>query len=405
MAYLMTDVAAGSDAALRLQQNMAAAPDVQQAQAMDIQQQQANLERTKLANLVADTGIKADQESKQKLAVLTQSPEFKAADDVKRLQMISAKQFEMGKVEEGAKTLTASELYEAKNIANKQKQLDVQAQQIGNAYGVISAVPDDKVQEFIDRLPEENKKALISQIGEANWNKMTGAEKKEATKNLMLNAKGQMSKQMKEIELEKTQMLNDSRERIARIREDGALARKMMGGTNQDMKEWNTYELRQQAIEKSGQKTLDKLNEKVDTAQGKLDKAGFFNRSETQALERAIKERDAFQRKQIQQQLDLAVSAPKFPGKEIIIDNLKQQLELYPSDVIKPLELKQDTPSAGPKLKYPSDKPNVPSNKDQGTKTAPLPMPKSAAEAVDGKYYTTTKGVLKWDKKTQSFVE
>ena len=103
----MTDVAAGSNAALQLQQNMAAAPDVQQQQAMAVQQQQANLERTKLANLVADTGIKADQESKQKLSALTQSPEFKAADDVKKLQLISAKQFELGKVEEGAKTLTA----------------------------------------------------------------------------------------------------------------------------------------------------------------------------------------------------------------------------------------------------------------------------------------------------------
>jgi hypothetical protein len=41
-------------------------------------------------------------------------------------------------------------------------------------------LPDDKVDEFVGRLPEENKKALISQVGEANWNKMTGAEKKEA---------------------------------------------------------------------------------------------------------------------------------------------------------------------------------------------------------------------------------
>ena len=240
----------------------------------------------------------------------------------------------------------------------------------------------------------ENKKALISQIGEANWNKMTGAEKKEATKNLMLNAKGQMAKQMKEIELEKAQMLNESRERIARIREDGALARKMMGGTSQDMREWNIYELRQQAIEKSGQKTLDKLNEKVDTAQGKLDKAGFFNRSETQALERAIKERDAFQRKQIQQQLDLAVSAPKFPGKDIIIDNLKQQLELYPSDVIKPLELKQDTPPVGPKLKYPADKPDVPSNKYTEQNPAKPTSKEEYDKLPPGSYYMQD-GVLK----------
>ena len=156
-------------------------------------------------------------------------------------------------------------------------QLDVNAQQIGNAYGVISAVPDDKVQEFVDRLPKENKDALISQIGEANWNKMTGAEKKEATKNLMLNAKGQMAKQLKEIELEKTRMNNELKERIAILNANTRLQIKLSGGTNDEMKAWNMYELRQQAIEKSGQKTLDKLNEAVETAQGKPDKTSWFN--------------------------------------------------------------------------------------------------------------------------------
>jgi len=392
MAYLMSDVAAGSNAALQLQQNMAAAPDVQQAQNVAMQQQQANLERTKLANLVADTGIKASQESKQKLMALTQTPEFKAADDVKKLQMISSTQFELGKVEEGAKTLAASELYAAKDIANKQKELDFNAQQIGNAYGIIAAVPDDKVQEFVDRLPPENKKALVSQIGEENWNKMSGAEKKEAAKNLMLNAKGQMAKQLKEIELEKTRVLTDSRERVEAIRQNGLLNRKMMGGSESEMRQWSTYEKAQQAIEKSGQKTAEALDKKVEDAEAKAGKAWFPGMSgATDALTKAIQERDSFRRSQIQKQIDLAKSAPDFPGKKAIVENLEKQLELFP-------EVSKDKPkSEEPKPAAPAAaKPNVPSNKpeeaikpESGQPALPKKTPQQyAAEVNKDKDYT-----------------
>lgn len=376
----MSDVAAGSDAALRLQQNMAAAPDVQQAQAMAVQQQQANLERTKLANLVASAGFESSKESKQKLQALSQDPKFKAADDATKLRMAAMVEAESGNVENLTKNLQSAELIEARDIANKQKQLDLHSQEIGKTLSILKSVPLEKLTETFNNLPAESQKALINEIGPANWARMEPKEKLAATEGLMYNAKGQLAIQLKALELEKANKLNDSRERIAEINAAARIQARIIGSSGQDMKEWNTYELRQQAIERSGQKTLDKLNEKVDAAQAKLDKTKFFSGAETQALERAIKERDAFQRKQIQQQLDLAVSAPKFPGKDIIIDNLKQQLELYPSDVIKPLELKQDTPPAGPKLKYPADKPDVPSNK---------PVTQKFEE---GKVYTDAKG-------------
>jgi predicted metal-dependent TIM-barrel fold hydrolase len=114
---------------------------------------------------------------------------------------------QFGNVENLKTNLAAAELLEVRQIAGRQKQLDQQAQEVGNAYGVIAALPDDKVQEFVDRLPEANKKALVSQIGEVNWSNMTGAEKKEAAKNLMLNAKGQMATQLKNIEIEKANVI------------------------------------------------------------------------------------------------------------------------------------------------------------------------------------------------------
>ncbi|CAB4131192.1 hypothetical protein UFOVP133_52 [uncultured Caudovirales phage] len=415
MAYLMSDMAAGGQAALQLQQTMAAAPNVQQveankmqAQGLAIQQEQANLEKTKLANLVADTGFKASKESKEKLQQLAGTFEFKTADDAQKLRLSAAVQFQNGDVENGVKTLTAAELYDTRQVAIKQKELDQNAQLVGNAYGVISALPDDKVQEFVDRMPTENKKALVSQIGEENWNKMSGGEKKEAAKNLMLNAKGQMAKQLKDIEVEKQKIIQESRERIERIRQDGAMARKLTGGTDRDMRDWNLYTKAQEHIESSGKKVLEGLDKRVTDAQDALDKTTFFKGAETKTLESAIKARDTFKRGQIQKELNLATSAPDFPGKSIVIDNLKRELELYgEEEKVTPINVK-DKPEPKPATKptpAPTAKPVATSNKDSGTKAAPMAMPKSAAEAVDGKYYNTKSGVLKWDAKTKTFVE
>ena len=398
MAFLMTDVAAGSTAALQLQQNMAAAPDVQQAQAnkmqeqqVKLQQEQATLEKTKLANLVADTGFQASKESKAKLQQLSGTPEFKAADDAQKLRLSAAVQFQSGDIENGVKTLTAAELYDTRAVAIKQRDLDQQAQQVGNAYGVISAVPDDKVQEFVDRLPETNKKALVSQIGEENWNKMSGSEKKEAAKNLMLNAKGQMATQLKQIEAEKTKIIQESRERIERIRQDGAMARKLSGGgSDRDMRDWNIYNKAQEHIESSGKKVLEKLNQDVDKADvAKTETVHWYSPEPSAktiaAYTKAVEARDEFKRGQVQKELNLAVSAPDFPGKSTIIDNLKRELELYPEPVT-PIKIAEDKPEPKPAAK-PVAAPAAPSNKYTETNPAKPTSESEYKQLPKGSYY------------------
>lgn len=194
----MTDAAAGGQAALQLQQSMAAAPYVQQqtdaaveqtqlklqqdrlkleqdrlkasyapeALALQAQQDQQTLEKTRLSNLVTDTNFKSSEASKASLKTLSETVEFKAASDPEKLRMAAMLDAQSGNVENLKTNLAAAELLESRQIAVRQKQLDQQAQEVGNAYGVIAALPDDKVQEFVDRLPEANKKALVSQIGE-----------------------------------------------------------------------------------------------------------------------------------------------------------------------------------------------------------------------------------------------
>ena len=361
----MTDAAAGGQAALQLQQSMAAAPYVQEqtaaaaeqtqlklqqdrlkleqdrlkasyapeALALQAQQDQQILEKTRLSNLVTDTNFKSSEASKASLKTLSETVEFKAASDPEKLRMAAMLDAQSGNVENLKTNLAAAELLESRQIAVRQKQLDQQAQEVGNAYGVIAALPDDKVQEFVDRLPEANKKALVSQIGEENWSNMTGAEKKEAAKNLMLNAKGQMAKQLKDIEVEKTRVLAESRERIEIIRQNGLLNRRMIGGDTADNKEdrlaWTTYNRTIEAVEKSAKKPLEALDKKVSDAEAKLDKTWFFDAAEKAEYQKAVTERDNFKRDQIKKEITLTATAPNFPGKDSILDNLKKELELY----------------------------------------------------------------------------
>lgn len=375
----MTDAAAGSTAARTLQQNaygaqydeanIAAAAEQNQLKLqqdriktmyapeeakLKLEQDQLGNEKTRLANLVADTGFKASQESKQKLRELTETEEFKNADDAGKVRLWAMTEARVsGDPTKLASNLQAAEILDTKALANKQKQLDQNAQVIGNAYGVIAALPDDKIDEFVGRLPEENRKALINQIGETNWSNMTGAEKKEAAKNLMFNAKGQLSNQLKQIEIEKAEILAKSRERIEKIRQDGLLNRKLTGGTDREMRDWNLYNKASENIDKSGKKTLDKLNENVEAADAAQEKSkvgllwNSSQPSEKAAIDyrKAVEARDKFQREQIKKQINLATTAPDFPGKQAVVDNLMKELELFPE----PTAPKESKPEAGSK--------------------------------------------------------
>jgi hypothetical protein len=377
------------------------AADVGQAKA---EQVLANTQKAKLANLVAETGFKAGEESRAKLKELQQSPDFQTAlaeqDYGKVLRMTGATQMMSSDVENGAKTIAAAETLDAKKIATQQKQLDLAAQQIGNAYGVISAVPDDKVEEYAKQLPPETLKTLVNEIGEANWNKMDGAQKKKAAGNLMLNAKGQLATQLKQIEAQKQILINESRERIARIRENALTERRLGGGSDRDMRDWKIYQNAQENIERSGRKTLEKLDAEVeaaDLAQTKSKVGIFFDSSkptkETEdAYKAAVAKRDEFRRSQVQKELNLAISAPDFPGKKTVIENLSTELELYgkPKDEGKPESKPEAKPAAPAK---PSGK-EVPSN----TYTESNPAKPTSKQEYDklppGSYYMQD-GVLK----------
>jgi hypothetical protein len=127
------------------------------------------------------------------------------------------------------------------------------------------------------------------------------------------------------------------------------------------MRDWKLYQNAQEAIEKSGSKTLTKLNEAVDAADAAQEKSKigtFWNSSNPSdataaAYKKAVKARDDFKRDQIKKEITLATSAPNFPGKNIVLDNLKNELELYGKEVT-PLKIEKDAPAPKPTAAKPA---------------------------------------------------
>ncbi len=397
----MTDVAAGSTAARNLQQNIYGAQydeaniaaDAEQKQLklqqdriktmyapeeakLKLEQDQLGNEKTRLANLVADTGFKASQESKQKLRELTDTEDFKTADDAGKVRLWAMTEAKVsGDPTKLVSNLQAAEMLDAKAIATKQKQLDQNAQQMGNAFAVVDALktPEQQIQFFkeMETQQPEQYQNLIKQIGPSTFEKMTTEEKHGALKGLMFNAKGQLATQLKQIEAEKQILINESRERIARIREDGRLNAKLAGGgSDRDMRDWKLYNNAIESIDKSGRKNLDKLNEAVDAAdlaQTKSKVRSFmFDRTEpteeaSLVYRKAVEARDNFQRNQLKKQIDVTATAPDFPGKTTILENMNRELELYGPAPKAPKEEKPEAGKPAAKAETPVTTPTKPS--------------------------------------------
>ena len=368
MAFLMTDVAAGSDAALKLQQNMAAAPNVQQVEANKmqeqqnlLQQQELNLSKTKLANLVAETGFKTDQESKEKLRGYMQTPEaqkaLKDGDYSTIFKNSGAILMQNDKAEEGVKWITAGKNLDSKKIADKQASIAADMAEAETAIAVLDSLPKEKHALAIENLPENSKKAIVNLVGESNWNRFTPEEKIAATHEILTKSKSGKAKELKEVELEKARIYAETRERIAEMTNATRLQIKAMGndhiGSDRSMRDWNLYTKAQENIERTGKKTLEKLNDAVNKADAAMTASIPWyssnpSKEATTTYTKAIEARDNFKREQVKKEIKLATSAPNFAGKDIILENLEQELALYPKEVI-PLKVEEDKPAPAAK--------------------------------------------------------
>lgn len=404
----MTDMAAGGQAALQLQQTMAAAPNVRQSEAnkmqmqgLKIQEEQAKLEqdaatlsKTKLSNLVAETGFKTDEESKLKLRGYLETPEAQQAlkdqDYSTIFKNSGAILMQNNKAEEGVKWITAGKNLDSKKIADRQASISADMAEAETAIAVLDSLPKEKHALAIENLPENSKKALVNLVGEANWNKFTPEEKIAATHEILTKSRSGKAKELKEVELEKARIYAETRERIADSVNATRLQIKAMGsdhvGSDRSMRDWNLYNKAQETIERTGKKTLEKLNESVDKADAAMTASIPWyssnpSKEATTAYTKAIEARDNFKRDQVKKEIKLATSAPDFAGKNIILENLQQELALYPKEIA-PINV-EDKPEPKSAAKPTAAKPATPA----ATSNKP-----AAPKFEEGKVYTDAKG-------------
>jgi len=435
MAYLMSDVAAGSTAALQLQQNMAAAPDVRQAEAnkmqvqqLQIQQDQANVEKTKLANLVGTYGLQAAQDSKQKLAAIVQSPEFKAGDEVKRLQLISQAQAETNDMDGFVKTTAAIDKAQLNQITTELKEREADGLTIGSAYATIKDASPETLPSLLEQMSPEQHKAIETQIPnffKENNPKLQKAQLEalfENTSGKNLLATSQMRQELANIQKEIQHQHDLAKEQISQNKRGTGTGDKE---TKLELAEFNSYNRASSRIDTTNKKELNELEtaykEALKKDQQKTGPFGMFSSASEEASKDKNKFLDlpstkawnALQEKKkeiVEAKLDALEALPEGKEKDRLYDILQKQLQ---SVTLSPGEkLEQDKPDSKKqeiKKDVTSNKVDTPAPKltGLGTKESPISaVPPKKEQLMDGNYYKVKDhGVLRWDAKTQTFVE
>jgi len=188
MAFLMSDLAAGSSAALQLQQNMAAAPYVEQQAsaaaeetqlklqqdrlkaayapqeaAAKAQQEEATLQKTKLANIVSESGIKVTTEKSDAAKKLMADPTWVTKSPSEQATAIAAA-WDVVDPESAAQMRVASATYDAKQLATELKKHDLNRETIGDAYATIKSATPEQITDLISKFPDNMKTAIKTKI-------------------------------------------------------------------------------------------------------------------------------------------------------------------------------------------------------------------------------------------------
>jgi hypothetical protein len=352
MPLLMTDVAAGSNAALQLQRNIAATPDVQQAQSMamqeaqlKIQQEQENVQKTKFANIVAESGIKTDQEAKTSMQKLMQSDKWKAADaandEASKLRLQGTVLMEAGKYEAGEKAILAADSSDLKQQQIETKRLDNERQKIMSVSSVIESIPDDKVEETIKNLPEGSLKPVIDRVGQANWDKFTPKEKKAVVQNLMESANNKIQQEriagnIQLAEIRGRYALEGIRERNSFALQNRALTQ------DQNTKMWGTVNSAIDRVQRDPAtiKERERLDEEVAKAETKAlestmfrsytpegSKQQFYSKETYDKYMQAVRKRDKHIAAQLDEEEALVKTLPATAGtlRQSQLDKIERQ--------------------------------------------------------------------------------
>ena len=406
----MSDVAAGSNAALQLQRNMAAAPDVQQMQtnamqeqANTLQQQEQNVEKTKLANLVADAGIKSDANIKSKIQALVGKEEYTKADSAGQALQLARAYGEEGKAEDSAKFMQISETITNKDLVNQSKKLDIERQAIVDANGVLELLPLDKLNEGFNNLPEATRNLVINRAGPENWKNFSPKEKKAVVQNLFETANAKLQEQKFANNLALAQIRSNER-LLAQTQRDNHSEKVRNSNRDENTKMWGVVT---SAIDRVNRdpatiKERERLDEEVAKAETKALESTYFRSykpegSDTEFYSKptydkymqAIRKRDKHIAAQLDEEEAIVKTLPAAAGtlRQSQLDKIDKQRSTLQLE--EPGAKKK--PEAPPPVPTPA-KPAVPSNTEQNPAK---PTSKEEYDKLPPNSYYMQDGVLK----------
>ncbi len=420
----MSDVAAGSNAALQLQRNMAAAPDVQQTQtnvmqeqANTLQQQQQNIEKTKLANLVADTGVKTDADIRSKIQNLVKDDSYTKASPSEQTLKLASVYGEAGKAEDSAKFMEASERIATRDLVNQSKKADIERQSIADASSVLETIPEAQVNERFNSLPEATRNLVINRVGPANWNNFSPKEKKAVVQNLFetANSKLQEQKILAGIQMAQIRATADVEKTRLRL---AASERAKTLGDEKIVQIWNTVNTQLGKIQNDPRTVAEfkRLDEEVDktlTAATRSTTLGFsflgagpytpegtdakfYSEDSFNKWQQASIKRDKFTQKQLLEERSLIENLPTEVGsiKSNMLKKIDSQLstlQVEPPKAEKPAGTPTPTPTPA-KPDVPSNKPVAPPNTEQNPAN---PTSKEEYDKLPPNSFYMQDGVLK----------
>jgi len=352
MAYLMSDVAAGSDAALRLQQNMAAAPYVQQETAAaaeqtqlklqqdrlkaqyapqeaaaKAEQDQLNLQKIKLANVVTQAQIKIDDDKKSAIQKLTSSADWSNKSLSDKTTAIAAAIAPIDP--EGAgKLITQAAMadYRESQAASKQSELDYKT--LSSAYSTISNATPEQIPALLNQMSDEQKKQITDRIPKFFEEKNPELQKKQL-ENLMLTGSQQVMQQKLANDLLIHQRNNEALIQAAIIRGQYANQAKLTGNENkEDVAATKLYDTMVGQIDRKYQKTRDKAEADLEDAQLKIETSrakswfGHTDQSALAAAEFASNKLKELDNTILQEQIAAAKRLPRGQQRNAILATL-----------------------------------------------------------------------------------
>jgi hypothetical protein len=314
-----------------------------------------NLQKTMSEASAAETervfkeaGYKADTESTDKFKTWMTSDDGKKANDIQRLEKAAQFKSEFGLTKQAAELHTQIENINTKETANKAKELKNANESLASANALMQTIPDEDVTDYIKRLPNNLQKTITNRVGEDNWNKLDGKQKKALLKTLFQDAKQQVDVQIKEIEAQQAVDAAKEVTKRSNYRADKQAEFKGKGNSGdsskQEAKNFSDVMRVDERLAEEGAKRVDALDEKIAAAEkakvaADTKSTNWFDKdvekertAAATAVDQAKENKNKYVKQQLERRIKVIETAPTYPGKQAYIDSLKKELSLYGGD-------------------------------------------------------------------------